>query len=571
VARVSGAAPDPVVVVGLGPVGATVALLLAGQGVRVVAVERDEAVYPHPRAVALDDEALRVLHAAGALDGLGLRGGDTVRLRGADGRPLVELPPPPTTTGHPALAFFRQPELEGLLRARLAVEPLVEVRLGAEVAEVRQHRRGATVVVRRADGSGGEQALRASYVLACDGGRSAIRRGLGIRLVGRTSGQRWLVVDTAAPVPPPGPVAPPEPASPGAPVPPRAPGAGAFAADDFEFVCDPRRPWVHGPLPGGEHRWEFLVGPGEDAAAVERSGVVAELLGARLGGPAPAVRRAAVYVFHARVAARWRVGRVLLLGDAAHMAPPFAGQGLGAGLRDAHNLAWKVAAVVHGQAADALLDSYAAERGPHVVRMTALAEALGAVVQLRRGRAARVRDGVMRGLVRRPRVQDWIARGGWKPPSTLRRGIVASGVHGWRAGEPLPQAPGAPPVGPGWSWAGGGSVAPAGSAIPGTATVSAIDPGRGPGAGAAPDLDPGANPGPDPDVAAWLAPAHVALVRPDGVVFGTAARGGEGALRRAAEAAVGGTLGDRVPPPRTGVHDTGGPERRGLTPPRTPR
>jgi 3-(3-hydroxy-phenyl)propionate hydroxylase len=547
VARVSGATPDPVVVVGLGPVGATVALLLAGQGVRVVAVERDEAVYPHPRAVALDDEALRVLHAAGALDGLGLRSGDTVRLRGADGRPLVALPPPPTTTGHPALAFFRQPELEGLLRARLAVEPLVDVRLGVEVAAVRRDGGGATVVVGRAAGGGGEETVRASYVLACDGGRSAIRRGLGIRLVGRTSGQRWLVVDTAAPVPPHGPEQP------------------AFAPDDFEFACEPRRPWVHGPLPGGEHRWEFLLGPDEDAAAVERSHVVSDLLGARLGGAAPAVRRAAVYVFHARVAARWRVGRVLLLGDAAHLAPPFAGQGLGAGLRDAHNLAWKVAAVVRGEAADALLDSYAAERRPHVVRMTALAEALGAVVQLRRGRAARVRDGVMRGLVRRPRVQDWIARGGWKPPSTLRRGVVASGVHGWRAGEPLPQAPGAPPVGPGWSWAGGASAAAAASA------AIDRDPGHGPGAGPAPDLDAGANPGANPDVAAWLTPAHVALVRPDGVVFGTAAQGGEGALRRAAGAALGGTLGDLVPPPRTGVHDAGGPPRRGLTRPRTPR
>jgi 3-(3-hydroxy-phenyl)propionate hydroxylase len=544
VARVSGAVPDPVVVVGLGPVGATVALLLAGQGVRVVAVERDEAVYPHPRAVALDDEALRVLHAAGALDGLGLRGGDTVRLRGADGRPLVELPPPPTTTGHPALAFFRQPELEGLLRARLAVEPLVEVRLGVEVVDVREDGAGATVVVRRADGSGGEEALRAAYVLACDGGRSAIRRRLGIRLVGRTSGQRWLVVDTAAPDPARGlrgqdgldPSR--GPTTDGTALPGTSPShattPAAFAPDDFEFACDPRRPWVHGPLPGGEHRWEFLLGPGEDAAAVERSGVVAELLGARLGGPAPAVRRAAVYVFHARVAARWRVGRVLLLGDAAHLAPPFAGQGLGAGLRDAHNLAWKVAAVVRGEATDALLDSYAAERRPHVVRMTALAEALGAVVQLRRGRVARVRDGVMRALVRRGGVQAWIARGGWKPPSTIRRGVVASGTFGWRAGEPLPRASGAPAVGPGWSW---------------------VD----------------AHAGGPPGAAAWLAPAHVALVRPDGVVFGTAVRGGEEALRRAAEAALGGTLVGVATAPRPRVRAAPGSSRSGFTPPRTRR
>ncbi|WP_022929962.1 FAD-dependent monooxygenase [Patulibacter americanus] len=550
----SGAAPDPVVVVGLGPVGATVALLLAGQGVRVVAVERDEAVYPHPRAVALDDDALRVLHAAGALDGLSLRAGDTVRLRGADGGPLVVLPPPPTTTGHPALAFFRQPELERLLRARLAVEPLVEVRLGVEVAAVRQDGRGATLTVRAADGGGGEETVRASYVLACDGGRSAIRRGLGIRLVGRTSGQRWLVVDTAAPVPPRAPVASAVAGPAQAGVAPTAPGSApapaAFAPEDFEFVCDPRRPWVHGPLPGGEHRWEFLLGPGEDAAAIERSGVVADLLSARLGGPAPAVRRAAVYVFHARVAARWRVGRILLLGDAAHLAPPFAGQGLGAGLRDAHNLAWKVAVVVRDEAAAGVLDSYAAERRPHVVRMTVLAEALGAVVQLRRRRAARVRDGVMRALARRAGVQAWVARGGWKPPSAIRRGLVASGAHGWRAGEPLPQGPGAPPVGPGWSWAGGDASAVAASSSP---PASPVWPGST-----------------DAVTAAWLAPAHAALVRPDGVVFGTAERGGEDALRRAAEAALGGPLAGLAPPP-DGARAAGRPGPPGVTPPRTPR
>jgi 3-(3-hydroxy-phenyl)propionate hydroxylase len=272
---------------------------------------------------------------------------------------------------------------------------------------------------------------------------------------------------------------------------------------------------VHGPLPGGEHRWEFLLGAGEDAAAVERSAVVADLLSARLGGPAPAVRRAAVYVFHARVAARWRVGRILLLGDAAHLAPPFAGQGLGAGLRDAHNLAWKVAAVVRDGAAEGVLDTYAVERRPHVVRMTALAEALGALVQLRRGRAARVRDGAMRALARRAGVQTWVARGGWKPPSTIRRGLVASGAHGWRAGEPLPQVPGAPPLGPGWTLVGEARGASA-------------------------------------EIVTWLAPAAVALVRPDGVVFGTGAVRDVDSVLRAAAGAIGGAV---VPGVRPGGVD----------------
>jgi hypothetical protein len=138
---------------------------------------------------------------------------------------------------------------------------------------------------------------------------------LGIPLRGLTSTRRWLVVDTLAPH--------------------RGASGQDFAAADFEFGCDPRRPWVHGPLPAGTHRWEFMLAPAEDPGELERPEVVRRLLASYSGGWPAKVLRANVYTFHARVATRWRAGRVFLLDDAAHLASPFAGQGLSAGLRDA--------------------------------------------------------------------------------------------------------------------------------------------------------------------------------------------------------------------------------------------
>lgn len=507
--------PAPVVVVGLGPVGATVALLLARHGVRVLAVERDLEPYPHPRAVALDDAALRVLQATGVLraPGIALRRGGTVRLQDGEGRPLVELPAVEGTLGHPALTFFRQPELERALRARLAEEDGVELLLGTEVVGLRQDGDGATLVLR--DDEDGVREQRAAWVLACDGGRSGLRRALGVRLRGLTSPRRWLVADTDDPEDG------------------RAPDPEARGA--FVFACDPRRPWVHGPLPGGAHRWELLLGPGEDAAGIERPAVVARLLRDRAQGASPVVRRAAVYAFHARVALRWRTGRVLLLGDAAHLAPPFAGQGLGAGLRDAHNVAWKLADVVVGRAPETLLGTYARERLPHVLRTTTLALGLGGVVQLRRPRAARARDVVLRGLGRVAPVRAWIARGGWRVPERVGGPLRARGALGGRAGEPAPQpsllrADGSTAalddvLGPGWHLLStrGDPLASTDAATRALARALGITAttlgARGAG-------DDGGT------VAAWIAPCEVVLLRPDRVAFGTAGAGCGGTLVR---------------------------------------
>ena len=388
-----------VAIVGMGPVGATLALLLGQAGVATVVVEREASVVPFPRAVALDGEALLVLQAAG-LDRDGrppLLADPGVRIRSGAGDPLIELPPGRYVNGHPALTFFHQPELERDLRSAIARQPSVRVLLEHEVERFVQDPQGVRVDVRdRRTGSTG--VLRADWLIGCDGAGGHVRRALGIRLRGFTSRHRWLVVDTRR--------------------------RHAVEPAPFEFICDPARPRVSAPLPRGLHRWEFMLLPGEDPTRMERLPHARALVAQWANDCDLDLLRATAYTFHARIAERWSTGRVFLAGDAAHLSPPFAGLGLSSGLRDAHNLAWKLMAVTRGEASPALLQTYEVERRPDATRLVALAVALGAFVQARRRPLVAFRDAGIRGAASSPTVQRWIAEERWKPTRTYRRGLV---------------------------------------------------------------------------------------------------------------------------------------------------
>ena len=373
-------------IVGLGPVGATAARLLARHGVQVLALEREQQVAPVSRAVTIDDRALLVLEAAGLGPGSGrppMLTDQPVRFRAATGRVLLELPPRTTALGQPALAFLHQPDLDRALRDGIDRLPGVGIELGQVVESLSQDEAAVALSVRDVR-TRQHRTLRASFVLGCDGSRSAVRSGLGIRLRGRTARRRWLAVDAEH-------------------------GGSRAGHTGFDFWCGPARPAVNGPLPGGAHRFEFMLRPGERASP-ETVRALLEPFGA------PPVLRYAAYAQHARVADRWRSGRAFLLGDAAHLTPTFAGQGLSSGLQDADSLARRLAAVVTDAGPTALLDSYEAERRPHAIRTAALGAALGAAVEAR-GAAAVVRDELLRLAGRSPGVVEWAARGGWRPLS----------------------------------------------------------------------------------------------------------------------------------------------------------
>jgi 3-(3-hydroxy-phenyl)propionate hydroxylase len=397
-----------VIVVGLGPVGAVLAVLLGQRGRRVVVVERDVEPYPLPRAVAADDEVLRVLSALPGQEGLldEVNGVQRAAFVDRDRRVLAEMAFGETPLGMPGLAFFSQPRLERSLRRTLEQLSTVTLLTGQSVTEVRPSPSAVTVSL-----AGGGQ-LQSRYVVGCDGANSRVREVLGIPYLGRAASAPWLVVDVAVDAPLP-------------------------SLPYFSYVCDPRRPSVSMPLPGG-HRWEWMVLPGEDPEQLAAAESVRALLAADVDPDAVRVIRRAVYGFSTRMAATWRQGRVLLAGDAAHSMPPFAGQGLGAGVRDVVNLAWRLDEVLSGRAPDTLLDGYERERRPHVRAMTRLALLAGRVLQSTSASGTIAARGLLIALDGIPGLRSAFRAGRARPAPHLSRHGLPPGARIENAGSVLP-------------------------------------------------------------------------------------------------------------------------------------
>lgn len=324
-------------IIGFGPVGSTLAALAAQRGLRVAVFERDVDLYGLPRAAHFDGEVARILQEVGCIDEIApaLRSGAGMDFLTAHREVLLSMRSAPLSpSGWPGSNLFHQPSVERPLRAA-AERHGAEVRLGVAVDSIVQHENEVNLGLD--DGS----TVRAAWVVACDGARSTARRLLGVTMDDLEFEEPWLVLDLVL--------------RPGTPEP--TPVALQ--------VCDPARPHTLVPMPAPRFRFEFMLLPGDDPAWIQQPEVIDRLLAAWVDPAGVEVERAAVYTFHGLVAHEWRRGRVLLAGDAAHQMPPFLGQGMCSGMRDAANLAWKLDEVVRG-ADPALLDTYQAERAPHV-------------------------------------------------------------------------------------------------------------------------------------------------------------------------------------------------------------
>lgn len=368
------------VVVGCGPVGAFVANLLGRAGMRTLVLDRDPAPYALPRAVHLDHEMVRLLADIGlwaplrdrmlAADGhlhIGADGG-VIRYLSAVGQPRP--------FGHANDYFFYQPELESVLRQGLARFDAVTVRLGTEVTHLDQTEDRVSLTL--ADG----ETITADWLIGCDGARSTVRKALGVALDDLHFEEPWLVVDAEVD----GPITFP-------------PFTGLPEGADLQrlsvMLCDPQRPATIVPGRGNHRRWEFMLLPGEGDAAMARPEQVAALVAPWVGDAPHRIIRAATYRFHGLVAEHWRVGRVFLAGDAAHQTPPFFGQGMCHGFRDAANLGWKLPLVHRGLAGARLLDSYQPERDPQVRHVISRAVEVGRTICILDPAAAR-RDAEVR-------------------------------------------------------------------------------------------------------------------------------------------------------------------------------
>jgi 3-(3-hydroxy-phenyl)propionate hydroxylase len=405
-----------VTIVGGGPVGITIANLLGTYGIDTVVLERSLEILPYPRAVGMDDESLRVLQTTGLADAIARDSISNVPMRmfTAAGKCFADIRPATREFGWYRRNIFSQPIAEVTLRAGLERFSQVQLLCGAELTALEQDEQGATLRFRDIDGH--QRIIATRFVVGADGGRSTVRELLGVPFDGTTHPRKWVVIECED-----------------------DPLDAPFTA----LHCDPKRPYVSLRLPYGLRRWEFILFPGEDDATMLQPPKICELLADHVADPAALrIVRARVYTHHSRVARAFHSGHVFLAGDAAHLSPPWIGQGLNAGLRDAGNLAWKLAAVVNGRLGPNVLETYHHERHEHAQAMIDVADRVGTVFALRNRLAAWLRDRLLLGMHRIPPVRDYVVQMRFKPmPVYGERGFVQAvpGAANARVGRMIPQ------------------------------------------------------------------------------------------------------------------------------------
>ncbi len=395
-----------VVVVGSGPTGQLLALMLAQKGHKVIVVERWLAAYPRPRAVTFDDEVARILSNLGIDPENDERiefFDDWYVLRNAEGEDLQVFDwRGVTTQGWRRMYWFHQPDLESRFADMLAAQPRIEVRRDWEAVGLVQDEQGVTLTgsvgahggatvsglgaygeLRQDPGAGTRkvrtETLRARYVVGADGANSFVRQALGLSSTDLGFSFDWLIVDVV----------------------PKA-GMAPFKPPIWQ-CCDPQRPTTLVPGGPGRRRWEFMALPGESIEALNTEAAAWKLLERWGATPANAtLERHTVWRFNARWSDQWRQQRALLAGDAAHLMPPFAGQGMCAGLRDAYNLGWRLDLVLRGICGPQLLDGYGMERSGHVRHFIELSLAIGQAVCITDPAAAKARDDAMKAALADP-------------------------------------------------------------------------------------------------------------------------------------------------------------------------
>ncbi len=370
-----------VLVVGAGPVGLTAAALLGQSGIQTLLIERETTIFPCPRAVHLDGEVLQIFDRLGLFPKINaaLRPFLEAQFVDQKGKPfwVERLPPKPEDQKFYARNWFHQPTLERLLHQKIADLPAVTFWKGEAVRDIQQRR---TVGVCTASG----KEATGNFLLACDGAKSFVRTQLNLPLRDLGFHQEWIVVDAES-------------------LSTRLPKAHIQYAN-------PARPTTYVCGVKGHFRWEFMVLPDEKAENLLQKTRLNALLRPFVAPEDIRILRKTDYTFHALVAEQWRVKNIFLLGDAAHQMPPFAGQGLCAGLRDAENISQKLCAVLQDEASTQLLDAYQKEREPHVRKVMRGAMFLGKLIQTRNPVLARVRNQVFRLIGRITPLRKWIVK-----------------------------------------------------------------------------------------------------------------------------------------------------------------
>jgi 3-(3-hydroxy-phenyl)propionate hydroxylase len=397
----------PVVIVGAGPTGVTAATLLADYGITSLVLDRWDGVYPQPRAVHLDDEIYRLVARIGVGEEFAAISRPALGLRLLDQKHRVlaqfDRDPAASVHGFPQANMFDQPEFEALLRGNLTKRPCAQLRGNSEVTDVTQHAPDHVRVTFADRVTGDVHIVDASYVLGCDGANSIVRNAMGSAMEDLRFEQRWLVADVIT-------------------------EAELGHWDGVQQVCNPDRAATYMRIGPTRYRWEFRLLAGESADDYSTLGTLRNLISPWVTGIPEGnldLVRVTEYTFRAQIADRWRDRNVFILGDAAHLTPPFIGQGMGTGLRDAMNLAWKLAAVITGDLSPSVLASYEQERKPHARMMIDLALGMGRAMTAG-GRAGNaVRRTVLPRLHFIPGLREKLVNG--RTPALRRSALVIKG------------------------------------------------------------------------------------------------------------------------------------------------
>lgn len=369
-----------VAIVGAGPVGTLLAILLGKQGRRVTIVERWPTIYDRPRAVTMDHEVARIL----ATFGIDCDNDPAIQYHeelyywknaALEDLQIVDWKSI-SSSGWRVTYWFNQPELETRLLAIAADIPSIQLIRGWEAVSLEQDKLGVSLELQEtteiAGSEGRRQSLSASYVVGCDGANSFVREQLSIEVVDKGYFFDWLILDMI-------------------------PAADYSVTPAQWQLCDPNRPTTLVPGGPGRRRWEFMVLPGESNDEMAKPESAWKLLAPWGLSPQNAtLERSAVYRFQANWAQQWRIDRCMIAGDAAHLMPPFAGEGMCAGFRDAVALSWRLNAIVEGKVDDAILESYESERIHHAKHYIDFSQELGNIICITDPEQAAIRDASMK-------------------------------------------------------------------------------------------------------------------------------------------------------------------------------
>ncbi len=389
-----------VAVLGAGPVGLTIANYLSKQGVQVTVVEQLDSLIDYPRAIGIDDESLRTIQSLGLVEQVlpHTTPNHAMRFLTPKGRCFADIQPLTREFGFSRRNAFIQPQVDNVLLQGLKQYKTTDVRFARHLTHFSQNADGVTLNVKNKDGA--EEVITAKYLIACDGGNSVVRRTLGVPFEGETAPNQWIVIDIEN---------------------------DPLATPHIYLCCDPVRPYVSAALPHGIRRFEFMVMPGETQEELSKPENIAKLLSKVLPNTdGIEVIRQRVYTHNARIADKFRVDRILLAGDAAHIMPVWQGQGYNSGMRDAFNLAWKVALVVKGNAGPELLDTYQVERKDHAKAMIDLSVMAGHVLAPPKKWQGFVRDGIAYALNYIKPIKQYLLEMRFKPMPKYNDGALVT-------------------------------------------------------------------------------------------------------------------------------------------------